>query len=658
MLSTHQSPGFPINSERISSNGSCKTSANRFNSSELRNQSENILYNILMGKWNSENSSSSSSSCSSEANDRRRSPQYSPEEKTMDSARQSTAPVEIPRISVNNYNVSERLPTLKDVLSGYASKRSVHPELISQMRKRSEGAINPPSHYRRRNGSMSIHTTMSNRERETEGQLRFEPIKIERIQGKESDFGVMGMNVDDAQDMDSSEESSGSNEDNFGASISYNGSSTDQHFSSHDTASHNSEELIEMARSKLMRLSTENGSAKGSPPNFYPAKSAISMAAVKSLSHPGTPPSPTGHQELRRKYSMGNQDLRRPKRPMAEFLSRHRDGPDPMDLSVKRKRSEPTMVGLSSDNDGGSILRSALRGRSSTFSFGGRVPDTVIPSVPSASTGSHESLTTGGNTSSRMRVTLAKRNLNPVKSRVLERIHSMVNFVADLPEFTALPTNDQMALLSSAAHRLLLLFMAEINMEFVVAPVHLDEKEETSKVGTNGDPSESGIEGLEEMQDSSEFILPVNKKKLESPTQQFVEGIQNFIAKCHTTGIRPSEYFFMRWIVLFHAGANKLEQGDVVSNLNTAARQDLQEIITDSHPNDKLRYSKLLLTLHTVFGVNCGMLESLFCAPLQLAGGLESFACRLLRAYQQRNSAVAVAASAAANGGRPLSDEA
>jgi len=391
------------------------------------------------------------------------------------------------------------------------------------------------------------------------------------------------------------------------------------------SSSKNSEDLIEQARHKLMRLTTD----------VLPA----SAASVKSLSHPGTPPSPP-RPDLPRKYSMGNQDLQRLQRhgrhSGSERKTWRRDAIDPVDLSVKRKRSAPEVSCLKTafidgDSDGNnSILRSALRGRSSTFTYGGRPP------TDSFGKGSLMNSMLGGSGSQdcllqqagRQRVTLAKRNLNPVKARVLERLHAMVNFVLDLPEFNALPVNDQKVLLTSSAHRLLLLFMAEANMEFAVTTVHYDEDDQVS--------SETAVDS------DGQSLLP--KRRLEMPTGQFVDGIQNFITKCQSIGIRPSEYFFMKWIVLFHVGANRLERGDEVASLNTAARQDLQEIIADSHPTDKLRYSRLLLALHTVFGVNCGMLESLFCAPLNLAGGVETFVYQLLHTFQERDCAMTLGA--------------
>ena len=61
-----------------------------------------------------------------------------------------------------------------------------------------------------------------------------------------------------------------------------------------------------------------------------------------------------------------------------------------------------------------------------------------------------------------------------------------------------------------------------------------------------------------------------------------------------------------------HTGAATLERGDVADAVNTEARQRLQDVVQRSHPAEKLRYSTLLLALHTLFGIHCGMLQTLF----------------------------------------------
>lgn len=55
------------------------------------------------------------------------------------------------------------------------------------------------------------------------------------------------------------------------------------------------------------------------------------------------------------------------------------------------------------------------------------------------------------------------------------------------------------------------------------------------------------------------------------------------------------------------------------------ARQDLQDLVQHNHPTEKLRYSTLLLSLHTLFGIHCGMLQTLFCKHLTDNGGIGAF---------------------------------
>ena len=89
-----------------------------------------------------------------------------------------------------------------------------------------------------------------------------------------------------------------------------------------------------------------------------------------------------------------------------------------------------------------------------------------------------------------------------------------------------------------------------------------------------------------------------------------------------------------------------MERPDLVSRLNTSARQDLTEIVSHAQPHDRLRCSRLLLALHTLFGVNCAMLEALFCAPLRLCGavrggeGVRAYVCDMLRVKQDQDCAM------------------
>ena len=73
-----------------------------------------------------------------------------------------------------------------------------------------------------------------------------------------------------------------------------------------------------------------------------------------------------------------------------------------------------------------------------------------------------------------------------------------------------------------------------------------------------------------------------------------------------------------QFVMFLHAGSScgSLQQTDTIERLVTEARQDLQDLAKHYRPSERLRYSNLLLTLHTVFGIHCGMLAALFCQQL------------------------------------------
>ena len=85
-------------------------------------------------------------------------------------------------------------------------------------------------------------------------------------------------------------------------------------------------------------------------------------------------------------------------------------------------------------------------------------------------------------------------------------------------------------------------------------------------------------------------------------------------------------------------GAATLERADVADAVNTEARQRLQDVVQRSHPSEKLRYSTLLLALHTLFGIHCGMLQKLFFSPVHRAASIDEFVSNALTLGHKRNS--------------------
>lgn len=290
------------------------------------------------------------------------------------------------------------------------------------------------------------------------------------------------------------------------------------------------------------------------------------------------------------------------------------------------QRSEPD---LEETGDHTSILRSMLTERGRCYSMsvlelrrrrlqasrvGSAWPDDADRSgtertrLASISTGT--SSTFGA--SDKQLVTLAKKNLLPVTARITDLLGRIADFARSLPEFLRLSLTDQEAVLTSACLRLLVLYMAETNLQFATTVISADIR--TSSPPSEG-PTVNG-EGLS--------VTKTDQKPRE-PTVQFVGCLQNFVRKCQALNVTGEEYFQMKLITLFHSGVGSPDCVRSSGRINSVARQDLQECVLRNHPSERLRYSTLLLSLHTLFGIHCDMLRSLFCQHLNKTGGLQAF---------------------------------
>jgi len=311
--------------------------------------------------------------------------------------------------------------------------------------------------------------------------------------------------------------------------------------------------LLEDARSKLMTLSTKSD---GSPSHYE------SDVDTRSLSQPGSPHTPI---EAFRKYSEGSQLRSRFQHLRSGYRSAIHSGSSdhPVDLSCKRKKFECTPglpyarratvshhvtsnasldegIDDDSSSERSSILKSILTGRVRSNSM----------SVCGNRHAAGDLGDLAGKLNPRQHVTLAKKNLLPVKARITDLLSKSIDFACQLQCFTTLPLADQRSLLVNAAPRLLLLEMARSNTQFAVTPVHgsgsqlAEEGEMASAAGDDGSSGKSkDAQSALSSQDSTEM-----------PTQQFVESVQNFVRKCQSFGISSEEYFYMRMIALFQLG--------------------------------------------------------------------------------------------------------
>lgn len=253
---------------------------------------------------------------------------------------------------------------------------------------------------------------------------------------------------------------------------------------------------------------------------------------------------------------------------------------EPMDLS-RRTKSSDLIIDESSRLKNGdfSMLRKLLCvGKS--LGAGGTFSDSDADESDSDSCRSAVHIT--GNT----RVTLAKKNLLPVGSRVSDWLVKIVQFVKSIPEFHDLTHNDKITLILNAWTKIMVLYMAENNFQFVVTPTRHSGSDDGESQAT---PSP------------------------EEPTMKSVETIQTFIKKFQAMNLDQKEYAFLRMAVLFNSGYAGIERPSEVEQINSLVQRLLQEHVRVSRPNDLMHYSKLLLCLPSLYGMNCKMIENLFC---------------------------------------------
>ncbi|XP_041377383.1 COUP transcription factor 2-like [Gigantopelta aegis] len=217
------------------------------------------------------------------------------------------------------------------------------------------------------------------------------------------------------------------------------------------------------------------------------------------------------------------------------------------------------------------------------------------------------------------RVTLAKKNMFPVCARVSNWLVKVVHFAKSIPEFINLSHDDKLTLILNSWSRLLLLCMAESNFQFAVTPLQ------------------------------SQYVVSSESPAADEPTMKSVEGVQSFIRKCQHMDVETKEYAFLKMLVLFNAvllyGGEMgvllsaaimkvcmhlvfielgkpslryigLDRPEVIDKLNLSVQQLLQQHVVDTRPDDVMHYSRLLLSLPSLYGIDHRMIENLFCRHL------------------------------------------
>ena len=193
----------------------------------------------------------------------------------------------------------------------------------------------------------------------------------------------------------------------------------------------------------------------------------------------------------------------------------------PIDLSCKSEKSpsspELVLSGIQDTHDSQSnrsllwnLLSSGKQVTRGNLDGDTSCPDVMKPEVPVTGTSP---------------VTLAKKMIHPITSRVSDWLVKIVQFSKSIPEFSNMSSNDKLTLLSNSWSRILILFMAENEFEFAVTPLQSAE-------GQSSD----------------------NSNMDECPTMKSVETIQSFIRKCKNMNLDQKEYALLRMSVLFNSG--------------------------------------------------------------------------------------------------------
>lgn len=247
----------------------------------------------------------------------------------------------------------------------------------------------------------------------------------------------------------------------------------------------------------------------------------------------------------------------------------------PIDLSCKPDGKKPTNTLVDEIQDGSLLRHLLLPGKIGNIE--------CIPESGRDSPGSDvykPDIPVTGST----RVTLAKKMVYPITSRVSDWLVKIVQFSKSIPEFQSMSPNDKITLILHSWTRTLLLLMAENDYEFAVTPLYSDIRQ------TGG-----------------------NTPSQDEPTMKSVEGIQNFIRKCKNMYMDQKEYALLRMAVLFNSGNVNLDDPELVEKLNSAVQQLLHQHVTTMRPDDVMHYSKILMLLPSLYGINCRMVENLFC---------------------------------------------
>ncbi|KAM9340296.1 nuclear receptor subfamily 0 group B member 2-like [Symphorus nematophorus] len=168
-----------------------------------------------------------------------------------------------------------------------------------------------------------------------------------------------------------------------------------------------------------------------------------------------------------------------------------------------------------------------------------------------------------------------------------------IRFVRSLPSFSQLPSGDQSSLLRHCWVPLFVLGLAQEKIVFEVTDAPNSSILRQILLGP----------GLTEQED-------------ERPTPAEVDKLRTCLHHLWNLDLSPKEYAYLKGALLFNPAAEGLSALLFIEGLQQEAQRALQEVIHLLHPEDTVRFSRMLLAASAIQSISHSLVTELFFKPV------------------------------------------
>jgi len=201
-------------------------------------------------------------------------------------------------------------------------------------------------------------------------------------------------------------------------------------------------------------------------------------------------------------------------------------------------------------------------------------------------------------------------------------LFNAVDWARNVPFFSALATNDQVALLRNCWSELFILSTAQHCSSFQFNPRSL------ATYG-NGDSASNGqVNGKRSPDDSGA-----------NNNQDNLKMFEDLIEKFKTLQTDAAEFSCLKALVLFNPDTPGISNPQLIENLQEKAQAALEEYLRQQHPSQASRFGKLLLRLPALRLIRPGLIESLFFSRMIGSYSVESLLSGMLMSGNSFNTA-------------------